>query len=382
MKIKFNELFPLFIVLEFCSFFTTSSINILNIFGYFCIILIILISVLYTLIILLKKSTSKQIVSYIFILVIIIYLLSQIELISNGLVYITQIVSILCVITLTSNFCFDNINLRTLKKINTTIIILSYLIVSIRILFNINIMFNNIASIAPYSIGLFLINYMIKECLNKSYSISYSILYFPLLLLSDGRNGTICIFIFFFMYKFGAYRILKSKIRDVIFFFVLICVVYLITIEYPKLYGTSLGIEIDVFIKNLTGKNFFSGRQVIWKNIILAVNEHELFGLGTGVLYSNISTDLRSAHNQYLQIYIQNGVIGISFLIFYIYTLWRRLIVLIKHYPKQFFSRFSLSFLVAFIWYNIFSVAMFQNSMATAVMMWTIVAIGLKERSV
>jgi O-antigen ligase len=91
---------------------------------------------------------------------------------------------------------------------------------------------------------------------------------------------------------------------------------------YARLWGLDIR-EFDSAIRDVTGRTAASGRHIIWPAIIEAAQESPWTGLGTGKLYSDIALTSFSAHNYFLQIYLQTGFVGVVLLVAVLLAVWR-----------------------------------------------------------
>jgi len=100
---------------------------------------------------------------------------------------------------------------------------------------------------------------------------------------------------------------------------------FLLIAYFAGLFGRRLQF-VDEFLLQYTGRNAESGRQIIWPIIIHAVNSSPIrywFGLGSGATFSSIYASQLSAHNYFLQTYMQTGTIGLALLIALFIAIWR-----------------------------------------------------------
>jgi O-antigen ligase len=84
--------------------------------------------------------------------------------------------------------------------------------------------------------------------------------------------------------------------------------------------------QINSLVIELTGRRLNSGREHVWSMINYYVSLNPWFGLGAGVQPSDVfESPVRSAHNSFLQVLIQTGIVGLSLLLMQMYLLWSRL---------------------------------------------------------
>lgn len=378
-KINLSNSFYLIIICLFFSFLSTSSIAIISYIGY-CFMGIVYILASLNLLVKLKKRLSVKwyIVTYGIVLILVLFTLNSPS-ISYSFSTVVQLLCIFLLVRYTQTINISCINKKVLSGLNCCLLIIFYFIVFVRIFAKIDIMFHNISSIGPLALCMTAINYCFWKGLPNYKAINF-IGYIPLFIICKGRTSLICLLLFIIYCTIGGS---KDHKHSTLIFIILFLVVYLITAQYPLLYRTPLGTKINEVSLKYTGKAFFSGRQSIWRKIFKLMEGHELLGYGTGVLYSQLSNDVRSAHNQYLQLYLQDGIIGLVLLGIVLYIIWKKICFNKNKYEHNSLTHsiilVSEAFFIVFVFYNIFSVGMLQNSMATANFMWFIVSLGLNE---
>lgn len=132
--------------------------------------------------------------------------------------------------------------------------------------------------------------------------------------------------------------------------------------------STHLSSVNDFFIR-VTDRPALSGRQILWPAIVSAISESPWLGMGAGVLPSDIiNTDL-SAHNYYLQVTLQVGLLGLSLAIGCTYCIWRRLFTI---HSSSASSIFAATTLIIFLLHNASEVIMFQNALRVSIPAWLI----------
>lgn len=142
---------------------------------------------------------------------------------------------------------------------------------------------------------------------------------------------------------------------------------------YVGLKGTGLGDLLNGFSVTVFNKNLFSGRPEIWQGVIQAIMEKPFFGHGLGVRARDVAETNLTAHNMYLQILLEFGIVGfIAFLIVLI-SIWTVLLKNVDHFVAKLSACFMLGILV----YNYFELTLFQNNYSIALFQWLIMTIGI-----
>lgn len=91
---------------------------------------------------------------------------------------------------------------------------------------------------------------------------------------------------------------------------------------YTGLWGLDAR-SLDALFVEYSGRNAASGRQIIWPIIMASVAERPWDGLGTGATFASLYPDKPwSAHNYFLQTYLQTGLLGLVSLLFLLLTIW------------------------------------------------------------
>lgn len=378
-KLTLNRLNEIVVICLFFSFLTTSSFDSISYIGYIFMLILYSICSLNLLNDWISGITKGILVTEIFVFSVILLFLLNSNVSITSITTLFQLFFIFSLVRYTKSLDLKHFNSEWFSWANKILMLILYFFSIARIYFDVEIMFHNYASIGPLALCMVIFNFLLFKTVDGYSYINY-IGYIPLLILCNGRNVIMCCLIFFLYFKFID---LKSR-RGVFFSFLFLCaVIYLVSVEYPQLYGTDIGYKLNALSFSFTNKAFFSGRQLIWKNILYQMEGNELTGFGTGIFYGYFFDDQRSAHNQYLQLYLQNGILGISFLAIALFIMWSSVIKNKLNFKKGSIKyikcHISESFFVVMVIYNIFSVAMLQNSMTIANFFWYILALGLNS---
>lgn len=148
-----------------------------------------------------------------------------------------------------------------------------------------------------------------------------------------------------------------------------------ISYVYPTLYGTSIGIRLNILSQQLFNKNFFSGRQILWSAVIEEINQAPLLGHGLQAIPSDYINTTLSAHNLYLQTLLQTGWIGLALLI---WTLWTFYLYCSRVNTK--ISTITMAVIIAVIFRECFEVTLTQNNWPQGFFIWVIIGLSYKEK--
>lgn len=225
----------------------------------------------------------------------------------------------------------------------------------------------------PNLIGIFtLLMLFFILMLKKKSSIFYALLSFTLIYASEARAALLGLTFALLIYFIWPI-ISKTKLRHMSFIIMTISGLLSVIFIYPKLIFWSKFHVINDFVRQFTGKNIYSGRQVIWSNLIDKINEKPLLGYGTGVLPRDIIDSGLSAHNFYLQVTSQNGYLGLFAMLILFISIW----VAFRKNRNNRIVRLSASFFIAILVYISFEVSLTQNQIASGIIMWFIFSVGL-----
>ena len=98
-------------------------------------------------------------------------------------------------------------------------------------------------------------------------------------------------------------------------------------------------------------------------------------GYGTGTTLSSLNGITLSAHNLYIQIMIQNGLIGIFLFLSIIIAIWN-----ILYYGKEDrIVKLCSSFLLGTLAINMFEVTFLQNNLSVMIMQWFFISVGVSR---
>lgn len=376
VNLSLSKKYLLLIIALFFNYLNTGGIKVINLIGIVSYVItgFLIVSIL------LHKSkfvTYKTLAVFWCILLIFVYLIwNSGNSILRVMITIMQLSIIILIAIVGLNFRLDEYFIKKYSKIHKILIVILYLMVLARIA-GIPIMFKNLNALSEMASLFFILNIFFYYMSNTRIKLYNSLIYVPALNISGGRNMLLCAMVFIIM--FFSWKIVSKNIFLRICTFTLVAIlIYVITIKYPEWYYNSSMVKLNHFIREVTGKNFFSGRQEIWRNILELVSNKMWMGYGTGTLYSNLANSKLSAHNQYLQLYMQSGIIGIVILFGALYIIWIKISkctnITMDVYKRK---RLSGSFLIAFMIANIFTVSMIQNTIYSSLMGWFMIGIGL-----
>lgn len=156
-------------------------------------------------------------------------------------------------------------------------------------------------------------------------------------------------------------------------FFASIGTGFIFLLSYVLLPNTTFGIFLNDLSISLFNKSFFSGREKIWSELWDYILNSPMIGHGISVDSNHIDNISTSAHNQYLQIMLETGLIGILLFLTFLYLLW---LLLLKN-RKNFLGALSIAYFIAILFYESFELTLFQNNFNIGLIQWTIITVGI-----
>lgn len=162
---------------------------------------------------------------------------------------------------------------------------------------------------------------------------------------------------------------------------------YVMTIFYVCVAGTILFTAMYAFIrympffeqadqlsKKLFQKSLDSSRPGLWRTSLAELSWWQwLIGKGTGILPSIERYDNSSFHNSYIQLLMQNGVVGLAILYALLGSFWKKLAA----YAEDNIVKFVLATFVGIMVYNCFETTLLQNKTFLGIVQWLVLMLGL-----
>lgn len=143
---------------------------------------------------------------------------------------------------------------------------------------------------------------------------------------------------------------------------------------YLNINSTALGLAVNEFLFHQSGRTALSGREVLWPMIVGAIEKSPYWGWGAGKLPWDFFSTPYSAHNYYLQMTLQVGLVGLTALIIFLFSIWRRLNA--SEYASH-YSLFASSVFFLLVIHNCTEVNMMQNQMNAAIPAWIVISCAL-----
>lgn len=221
---------------------------------------------------------------------------------------------------------------------------------------------------------IFVLSYFgfIKSNKKFLYMLVSAILYFYI----GERTPAIIILFIYFIYTFFS----KNKSKTIFKSLFLIVIVGLLSfiLIYISLPKTELGMRLNQYSRELSGENFFSGRNVIWSQVFETVKGNELFGL----TYNNDTKlyygEVLSTHNLYLWLYMNGGVCLLLLFIIYVYNIWKKMYLNIDNK----YSRAAMAYFLGFLVLCNFELLLLVNNFSVSMFMWLVISFGINLNKV
>lgn len=180
--------------------------------------------------------------------------------------------------------------------------------------------------------------------------------------------------IFIMVYCFNIFiKIINSKRLFKLLFIAFSVVLIMIPKLYVWLQYEPLGEKLNKYSRKISGENFFSGRNRIWKVVYDELEGNEIFGLtyNNYILKSN-NINL-STHNLYIWLQMNGGYVLLTLYLVFLYTIWKKFY---KQKQNEVIS-YAASYLLGFMVLVNFELLWLSNNFIVSIYMWFVVGFGL-----
>jgi len=242
---------------------------------------------------------------------------------------------------------------------------------------------------------LFILSFVVTDVVNRNTIGSYAffLTFFPLLYMigySKGlkRSSVLLVFILsgivilsvdsrsillsiiFVSFTYFMWRIItESKLLFNLYFLMVAAFGYWFTFVYPTIYTWNSYYKLNELSLKFVNKPLLTGRERIWERLIGYIEQKPLLGYGSSTLPSDFTTTTLSAHNTYIQVGLQTGIIGIVLLALVFFTFWRSSWE--NRHDKK--VALSASFLIGIIVYQLFEVNLTQSNFGLGLVQWMLI---------
>ena len=194
------------------------------------------------------------------------------------------------------------------------------------------------------------------------------------ILATKARSVWLAIVASFVTYLFWKFIIKKQSLFWG-WLFSVFCIIGLFVYGYSALFNHNQSYYYNSIIKEYTGGNLFSGRQILWSQLIEVIGEKPWLGYGSGALPNEVIQIPLSAHNLFLQIALQVGITGLFSFLLLLGSIWY---VFWVGRTNQ-LVRLSGAFFIGILVHQTFEVSLTQNALSIGLMQWLILAIGISN---
>lgn len=166
---------------------------------------------------------------------------------------------------------------------------------------------------------------------------------------------------------------LRGKtLRRSYFFFVLFIITAVIV--YANIRQFDWYDNLNQYSNLLFDKNIDSSRSGIWKQGLTSLEDNLILGAGADTLPTGIYEG-RSYHSSYIQILVQNGMVGLLLLVAALYQLWS----ILSDNANEKVSCFSIAVFAGVLIYNCFECTLLSNKVALGLVQWLAIAIACQR---
>lgn len=196
---------------------------------------------------------------------------------------------------------------------------------------------------------------------------------FLLMLFSNSRSILVATFFFLlFMYLFHK-NIIKNR-KLILYIFIVLFTLF--PLFYVNLYNSDLRRLLNELSNKYFDKNFFSGRQIMWEYLLILIKQKLLFGYGLSASPENIIGIKLSAHNWYIQMLLQVGIVGYLLLVNIFHSIWD----VAQKNKKNFAGYNSCAFIIGILIWQGFEVALTQNNIQIGLFVWFVLGSGINQK--
>lgn len=227
-----------------------------------------------------------------------------------------------------------------------------------------------------FFVSYFIILYFIESNKKFKYFNLLLTIVITLLIIYLSSTRSILFAVSFTLMTFLCWKVITfKKILYNLYFIFILFIIFSITILYPKLYLWDGFYKYNEISIKYTGKSLYSGRNQLWEILLDYISKKPFFGYGSGALPAHFFNTELSAHNLYIQVALQVGLIGLTFIILFLYLIWNKFWLNRKNLRVKLTGAFFIGILV----YQIFEITLTQNNFGLGLLQWLIIGIGLSE---
>ena len=157
-------------------------------------------------------------------------------------------------------------------------------------------------------------------------------------------------------------------------FYVCVAGTILFTVVYAFVRYLPFFEQADQLSLKLFQKSLDSSRPGLWRTSLAELSWWQwIIGKGTGTLPSMEKYDNSSFHNSYVQLVMQNGVVGLAMLYALLGAFWKKLAA----YSEDKVIQLVMATFVGIMVYNCFETTLLQNKTFLGIVQWLVLILGL-----
>lgn len=194
-----------------------------------------------------------------------------------------------------------------------------------------------------------------------------------LIYMTTSRTVVLSVAVMFFSWLTLKFSVrLFSKL-----FFLIVSGNFAFLLIYVLLSKSNLANTINNLSYKYTQKVFFSGREDIWGGVINYGMTSPFFGHKVGIQIKEYLPSLpyNHTHNQFLQIFVESGFLGLFFFLLLLYFIWKTYLKNLESHYVHWSACFFLGLLV----YQNIEISLFFNMMSIGLIQWLIISIGVSK---
>ncbi|MBR1495692.1 MAG: O-antigen ligase family protein [Acidaminococcaceae bacterium] len=183
--------------------------------------------------------------------------------------------------------------------------------------------------------------------------------------------GSLLVFILLYFFTKSQFKIWRMRS----FFWITIGILFFLMYLLMNFQSFLWYNDINQYSLQYFGKNLDSSRGLIWSYSYDSLSLWQvLIGAGTGMLPNIEGRYVGSSfHNSYFQLFMQNGLLGLSCLIFVLWTMWKSVTAGVFDTVQK----YVIAIFIGVIIYNCFEVTLLQNKTFLGVIQWFALSIGV-----
>ena len=298
----------------------------------------------------------------------------------QGVLRIIQYVCLLLTIIVNSRIKWDNEDYVFLQKTARKVIILAVIWIPVSGFqlsrYAAYYSHSNYLGSMMFHIGIILalVHYLDKTQKKGRFVLEETVVFF-IAAISNSRSAIFALIIFWgllFVFKTGKKKHTKQSYKFNAAIFGAIIFAVAVTVIYPRLVNTSLGLSIEMISRKYLSKNFFSGRHILWDRILKLTAESPIIGYGLSATPGMYIDTSFSSHNLWLQIMLQTGITGLLLFVLFLFAV-------IKKIKVSRSDKIGIAYICALIFHECFEVTLTQNEFSTGIIAWIIFGIMMTK---